>query len=127
MRMSWLANRFVFTFGGVAVVAALWNVYVAFNDDGIIRGRVVGPGGAPVAGATVTLSERTLLVAQPRGSATTDAEGRFAFRDHDLHRFYLEAAKEGVGRAGPIEYRLWFKRQNMVLDAPLRLSGEAAT
>ena len=105
----------------------LWNVYVAFNDDGIIDGRVVGADGAPVEGATVTLTERTLLVAQPRGSMTTDADGHFVFRGHDLHHLFLEASKKGEGSAGPFEYRLYFKGENIMLRAPLKLSGGGAT
>ena len=123
MLRFWLLNRFVATIVIVAVGA--WNLYVVNNDDGRIEGRVVGADGAPVEGATVTLSERTLLVAQPRGTTKTDAEGRFMFRDHRLHRLYLEATKQGAGRAGPIEYRLYFKGQNMLLDKPLRLPGKA--
>lgn len=123
--MSWITNRFVVTFGGTAILVALWNVYVAFHDDGILEGRVVGPDGSPVAGATVSLTERTLLVARPRDATTTDAEGRFVFTGHHLHHLYLDAAKDGVGRAGPVEYRLYFQGQNMALDAPLQLSVPA--
>jgi hypothetical protein len=122
---AWLLNRFVATIVVVAVVVGVWNLYVINNDDGIIEGQVVGPDGAPVEGATVTLSERTLLVAQERGKTTTDADGHFIFRDHKLHRLYLEAEKPGEGRVGPIEYRLYFKGQNMRLDKPLQLSGQS--
>lgn len=126
MRWSWLMNRFVLTFGSVAIAAALWNLYVAFNDDGTIRGQVVDGNGAPVEGARVRLSERSLLVARPRGRTVTDAEGRFVFHGHELHRLYLEASKEGAGRAGQREYRLYFKGQNMELEAPLRLEPKDA-
>ena len=66
--MPWwiLQNRYVVTFGLIGLAALLWNVYIAFNDDGVIEGRVVGPDGRPVAGATVILSERSLLVTAPR-------------------------------------------------------------
>ncbi|MCB1491300.1 MAG: carboxypeptidase regulatory-like domain-containing protein [Rhodobiaceae bacterium] len=126
MRWSWLLNRFVLTFGTIAVFAVVWNIYVAAHDDGIIEGHVVGPDGKPVAGATVVLSERTLLVAKPQDKTTTDAEGRFEFRDHRLHRLYLEADKVGEGHAGPVEYRLYFKGENMRLDEPLKLPGAAS-
>lgn len=127
MRWGWLKNRFVLTFGSIAIAAALWNIYVAFNDDGIIRGRVVDAGGSPVEGARVMLSERSLLVSRPRGHTVTDAEGRFAFDGHQLHRLYLEASKEGAGRVAQREYRLYFKGQNMELETPLRLRPEGAT
>jgi hypothetical protein len=127
MRWSLLNNRFVLTFGGIALAAALWNLYVAFNNDGIIKGQVVNDEGAPVEGARVILSERSLLVARLRGQTVTDAEGRFAFHDHELYRLYLEAIKEDAGRFGPREYRLYFKGQNLELDMPLRLRAEGAT
>ncbi len=127
MRRSWLTNRFVITFGGAALLALAWNLYVSANNDGVIEGVIVAPDGNPVPGATVTLIERTLLVSQPRGSTTTDAEGRFAFRDHNLHRLYLEAAKEGVGRLPQREYRLYFKGQNLSLQEPLQLAPRGAS
>lgn len=125
MLRFWLLNRFATTIVIVVVTVGAWNLYVISHDDGLIEGRVVGADGVPVEGATVTLSERTLLVAQPRGTAKTDADGRFIFRDHRLHRLYLEATKEGAGRVGPIEYRLYFKGQNMALDEPLMLPGKS--
>jgi len=123
MLRSLLKNRFFLTFGGFALVAAVWNVYISFNDDGRITGRVVGPDGQPVEGATVVLSERTLLVAQPKGNVKTGADGTFRFDGHRLHRIYLEARKQDVGRFGPREYRLYFKGENMDLDEPLQLAG----
>ena len=127
MRWSWLKNRFVVTFGGAAIMIAVWNAYIAFNDDGIIAGRVVGPNGAAIEGATVVLSERTLLVAQPKGQAKTDAHGRFEFKGQKLHRLYLEAKKGGVGHFGPREFRLYFNGENLVLKEPLELSGQDAS
>lgn len=125
MLRFWLMNRFVYTIVGIAIVVGAWNLWRVNNDDGLIEGQVIGPDGAPVAGAKVTLSERTLLVAQPRGTAETDSDGRFVFRDHQLHRLYLEADKEGVGRAGPIEYRLYFNGENLFLHQPLRLQASS--
>ena len=123
MRWSWLTNRFVVTFGGAALLAAVWNVYIANNDDGRITGRVVDAAGQPVEGATVVLSERTLLVAQPKGNVKTAVDGSFRFDGHKLHRIYLEARKPEVGRSGPREFRLYFKGENLDLDEPLQLAG----
>lgn len=123
MRWGWLTNRFVVTFGSIALVTLVWNVYIAYHDHGLIEGRVVGPDGQPVGGAKVTLSERTLLVAQPKGSVDTDADGRFRFTGHDLHRLYLEARKQGVGRVGPREFRLYFNGEDLILDKPLVLKA----
>ena len=127
MRWRWLRNRFVVTFGGAALLAAIWNVYIVYHDDGIIAGQVIGPDGAAVAGATVKLSEKTLLVSQPKGQATTDADGRFRFTGHWMHRLYLEADKEGVGRFAPREYRLYFNGENLFLREPLRLAAPGAS
>lgn len=127
MRWRWLTNRFVVTFGGVALLAAAWNVYISYHDDGIIEGRVVGPDGTAIEGATVTLSERTVMVAQPKGTVSTDAQGRFTFVGHKQHRVYLEASKEGVGEFGPQEYRLYFRSENLHLNEPLKLAPPGAS
>jgi hypothetical protein len=127
VRWRWLRNRFVVTFGGAALLAAVWNVYIVYHDDGIIKGQVVGPSGAPVPGATVRLSEKTLLVSQARGQTTTDADGRFEVKGHDMHRLYLQADKDGVGRYGPREFRLYFNGENLILGKPLQLSAEGAS
>ncbi len=123
--MSWafLRNRYFVTFGSMTIVVAAWNLYVALNDDGIITGRVVGPDRQAVAGATVVLNEKTLLVSAARAKTTTDGEGRFRFSGHHLYRLYLEASKEGIGRMKPKEFRLYFKGQNLSLKEPLRLEG----
>jgi hypothetical protein len=122
--MSWslLLNRYTITFGLMAMITAGWNLYIVLNNDGIITGRVMGPDNQPVAGATVVLSEKTLLVTAPRARTTTDATGEFRFKGHKLYRLYLEAFKKGIGRMEPKEFRLYFKGQNMALDKPLRLA-----
>ena len=123
--MSWsvLRNRYSITFGSIAILATIWNVYVALNDDGIITGTVVGPDNRPVAGATVVLSEKTLLVTAPRARTTSDANGQFRFNGHRLYHIYLEASKEGIGLMKAKEFRLYFKGQNMALEKPLRLEA----
>ena len=118
-----LWNRYTITCGGIALLAALWNLYVALDSGGTISGQVVGPDGRPVAGATVLLSEKTLLVSAARARATTDGEGAFRFSGHGLYRLYLEAAKDGVGRMPAREFRLYFKGQNLTLREPLRLGA----
>ncbi len=124
-KWSVLLNRYIVTFGSILIVTIVWNIFIAFNDDGIIRGQVVSPEGQPVAGATVVLSERSLLVTSPRDQATTDADGDFAFNGHNFHRVWIEASKAGVGSYPQTEYRMYFKRQNMTIDAPLRLEADA--
>jgi len=121
--MSWLFNRYTLTLGSILLLVGIWNIYVALNNDGIIKGQVVGVDNKPVAGATVVLNEKNLLVTVARARAITDESGEFHFTDHNLYRLYLEAFKEGNGRTPPIELRLYFRRQNIFIDKPLRLVG----
>ena len=126
MKWSWLNNRFVITFGTVGVLVVIWNIYIGFHNHGLVEGQVVGPNGAPVVDATVTLSEWTLLVAQERGKTTTDADGRFKFNGHHLHRLYLKVEKDGVGQFGPRQYPLYFQGEDLILKKPLQLTAQAS-
>ena len=98
-----------------------WNLYIGRHDDGILAGKVVGPDGAPVAGAEVVLAERTVVSLTPVLSTTTDETGQFRFERHDRHAVVLTAAKEGVGKTGRVEVRLYFRNQNRLLQEPLLL------
>ena len=119
----WLLNRYVLVFGAIAVVVVAWNLYVATHDDGHIAGVVVGPDGRPVAGATVTLRERTLTTLEPRATVRTGARGEFLLSGQRVHHFVLEAQKEGVGASPRTAFRLYFRGQNFTLPVPLRLAG----
>ncbi len=121
MLRSALFNRYTITFGTIALLSIVWNVYVLFNDDGIVTGRVVASDGTPVENATVVLSEKTLLVTSPRDKTATDAAGRFKFSGHDVYHVYLEAYKDGVGRASQKDYHLYFRSQNFHLPELLQL------
>ncbi len=123
MRWPWLFNRWIVTFGSIAIVTAVWNVYVVFNDDGIFAGRVVDAAGKPVAGATVKLGERSLVAIQISDETRTDAEGRFRFDGHTFYHVQIEARKNGVG-VSKTNHRLYFRGQNQVLSEPLRLRPE---
>ena len=121
MIRTFFLNRYTLTFGAIAIIAAIWNIYVALNNDGIIVGRVVGPDNRPAEGATVTLFQKTLYVAEPRDKTTTDKNGAFSFKGHGSYRLWLEALKEGIGKSPKEEYRLYFRNQNLNLRKPLRL------
>ena len=123
-KWSFLLNRYIVTFGSILIVTLVWNAFVVLNDDGIIRGRVVGPNGTPVEGATVILSERSLLVTAARDQVTTTANGAFEFRNHTFYRVWLEAAKDGVGKYPQTEYRMYFRGQNMDVEKPLILTTD---
>jgi hypothetical protein len=120
MLRSAFFNRYTITFGTIALLSIVWNVYVLFNDDGIVTGRVVASDGTPVENATVVLSEKTLLVTSPRDKTATDADGRFKFSGHDVYHVYLEAYKDGVGRASQKDYHLYFRGQNLHLPELLQ-------
>ena len=116
-----LYNRYTITFGTIALLAIVWNVYVIFNDDGIVTGRVVASDGSPIENAMVVLSEKTLLVNAPVDKTTTDTDGRFKFSGHDIYHVYLEAYKDGVGRAPQKDYHLYFRGQNLHLTESLQI------
>jgi protocatechuate 3,4-dioxygenase beta subunit len=107
----------------IAVTSTGWNLYVARHDQGVVEGRVVGPDGRPVGGATVELFERTLTTLEPRGVTWTEPDGRFRFVGQRAHHVVVEASKDGIGRSGRVAVRLYFRGQNVVLTAPLRLAA----
>ncbi|MGH7334031.1 MAG: carboxypeptidase-like regulatory domain-containing protein [Candidatus Rokuibacteriota bacterium] len=116
-----LLNRYTIVLGSIAVLVIAWNLYVATHNQGHISGRVVGPDGQGVAGATVTLREKTLTTLEPRAAAQTDGAGAFVFAGQRVHHVVLEAAKDGLGKSERTAYRLAFRGQNLALTDPLRL------
>jgi len=118
-----LLNRYVVVFGTIAAVTIAWNLYVVAHRDGRIAGVVVGRDGRPVAGAVVTLRERTLTTLEPRATTRTDADGAFVFTGQRLHHFVLDAQKDGAGSSPRSVFRLYFHGQSFSLPAPLRLDG----
>ena len=124
MGIDWravLGSRFVLLPLALAVVVLLWNGYISLHDDGIVRGRVIGPSGEPVAGATVRMLEQNVTTSSERGRATTGPDGSFEFTDNRSHSILLRADKPGVGRSEQRAVRLYFRAQNVTLEAPLRL------
>jgi Carboxypeptidase regulatory-like domain len=116
-----LLNRYTIVLGTLALVVIAWNLYVATHNHGRIAGRVVGPDGQPVAGATVTLREKTLTTLEARAAAQSDRAGVFVFVGQHAHHFVLEAVKDGVGKTERTAYRRAFRGQNLNLAAPLHL------
>ncbi len=123
MVRQWLFNRFTMTFGSIAVVIIAWNVYVAGNNDGVLSGRVVGPGGSSVPHAEVQLSEQTIVSLNKLASTTTDDQGRFEFLRHDRHSLVLTAQKDGIGSSGRYRVRLLFRNQNHEMDEAVTLNA----
>lgn len=117
-RFFWIPSLLAFGVGG-------WNVYVAGHDAGVVRGRVVAQDGAPVADATVRMMEQNFTTNADRGSTLTRADGQFEFTNNRSHNIQLVAEKAGLGRSDRQVVRLYFRAQNVTLDAPLIISSQA--
>lgn len=120
--MRILTNRFVLVPGLLAILALGWNLYVATHDHGIVEGRVADSTGQPVAGATVALWVFNFTTFEDKAHVTTDAAGVFRFADNPSHRIQISAEKTGVGRSQRVPVFLYFRAEDVVLDAPLRLA-----
>jgi len=113
--MNWrriLLHRFVAVPLALAVAVAGWNLYIAFNDDGVIAGEVRDRAGQPVAGAAVVFFERNFINYQEKQRATTDARGRYRFTGMQVHVGQLEAQAPDGTRSERRQLRLWFRAQN---------------
>lgn len=123
--MSWrtlLINRFTLTFGGIAALVIAWNIMVALNNGGTVRGRVVDSGGQAVANATVTLSRKTVASVEPIGETTTGSDGTFTFRNHGQFSLILEV-EAASGASERVTVPLWFRNQDVSLSDPLVIDG----
>jgi protocatechuate 3,4-dioxygenase beta subunit len=123
--MRWLRSRWVIVPGGMLVVVALWNLYVAANAGGIVEGTVVDSQGAPVAGARVSLYERSFITNDEKQHTVTGPDGHFRFEGNTSHAIQLQAEGPG-GRSDRMNLRLWFRAQNRTLDEPLRVPSGAS-
>ena len=115
------SNRFFLIPVLLAVLVGGWNVYVTSHDDGVVRGRVLAVDGVPVAGATVRMMEQNFTTNSDRGSTVTRADGSFEFTNNRSHNIQLVAEKAALGRSDRRIVRLYFRAQNVTLDAPLIL------
>jgi len=118
-----LLNRFVAVLAALAAGTGLWNLYVALHDHGMVAGRVVDARGQPVAGATVVLWVLNFTTFVEKARVATDADGRFVLINSDSHHILLSAEKPGAGRSTRMDVRLYFRAQDIELDAPLVLRG----
>ena len=118
-----LLNRFVLVPGAIVLAIVLWNVYVATHNSGLLIGRVTDSSGRPVADATVSLWVFNFTTYEEKERVKTDADGVFRFTNNPSHRIQISAEKPGVGRSPRIPVFLYFRAQDTMLDAPLRLAG----
>jgi hypothetical protein len=114
-------NRFVVVPGTIAILALIWNIYVAGHDHGLVTGRVVDASGKPVAGATVALWVYNFVTYEEKKHVETDAEGIFRFTDNPSHKIQISAEKAGIGRSQRLPVFLYFRAQDTELAEPLRL------
>jgi Carboxypeptidase regulatory-like domain len=120
-----LFNRFVLVPAAIVLAVALWNIYVATHNHGLIAGRVIDANGQPVAEATVALWVFNFTTYEERERVKTNADGTFRFTNNPSHRIQISAEKQGVGRSPRVPVFLYFKAQDTTLEAPLRL-GDAS-
>lgn len=118
-----LLNRFVLVPGLLAIVVLGWNVYVVTHDHGIVAGHVVDAAGKPVAGATVALWVYNFTTYEAKEQVKTDANGAFRFTNNPSHKIQISAEKPGVGRCERMPLPLYFRSQDIELEAPLRLTA----
>jgi hypothetical protein len=113
--MNWrrfLTHRFFLVPLVLALVVAGWNLYIAFNDGGIIEGEVRDRAGAPVPGATVIFFERNFVYYQEKQRTVTDARGAYRFDGMQVHVGQLEARTADGRQSERRQLRLWFRAQN---------------
>jgi len=116
---AWLLSRWVVVPASMLAVVVGWNIHVAENATGEVRGRVVDAAGQPVAGATVMLFERSFVVNTEKQRATSDAAGRFRFAGNNSHAVQFQAEAPGGARSERVTLRLLFRAQDADLPTPL--------
>ncbi|MGD9881261.1 MAG: carboxypeptidase-like regulatory domain-containing protein [Reyranella sp.] len=112
--MNWrlLRHRFVAVPLTLVAIVLAWNIYIAFNDNGILEGQVRDRSGAPVPGATVIFFERNFIYYEEKVRTTTDARGDFRFTGLAVHVGQLEAVTDDGRRSDRRQVRLWFRAQD---------------
>lgn len=115
---SRMPSRWVVVPSLIALAVIGWNIHVARNATGEVRGRVVDAAGRPVAGATVVLFERAFVVNTEKQRTATGPEGEFRFQGNASHAVQLQAEAPG-GRSARVTLRLLFRAQDAELPAPL--------
>jgi hypothetical protein len=118
-----LLNRFVLVPLVIAILAGIWNIYVATHNHGLVTGRVIDASGKPVADATVALWVLNFTTFEEKQHVETDADGSFRFTDNPSHKIQISAEKAGVGRSKRVPVLLYFRAQDTELAEPLRLTS----
>jgi hypothetical protein len=116
----WLASRWFIVPAAILLAVAGWNIHVARNATGEVRGRVVDASGNPVYGATVQLFERSFVVNTEKQRTATGPQGYFRFHGNTSHAVQLQA-EAPAGKSERVTLRLLFRAQDAELPAPLVL------
>lgn len=120
-RSGLLGDPRMWVIAAIAVLVIAWNAYVEFNDDGVVRGKVIDAGGLPVAGANVVMYAAGTVGSQPLRRVRTKQDGSFEFIGHGQHHFRLQATDVANRPGDSVDVRLYFRNQNLKIDLPLRL------
>ena len=118
----WLRSRWVVVPGLLLLAVMGWNIYVAADATGEVRGRVVDASGSPVAGATVLLFERSFVVNTGKQRTMTGPSGYFRFHRNESHAVQLQAEAPDGAKSPRVTLRLLFRAQDAELPAPLVVS-----
>lgn len=114
----WMTSRWFVVPATLLAVVLGWNLHVAANANGEVRGHVVDGAGRPVAGAAVLLFERSFVVNTEKQRTTTSADGSFRFAGNASHAVQLQA-ESSDGKSERVTLRLLFRAQDATLPAPL--------
>jgi hypothetical protein len=117
---GWVTSRWFIVPSAILLVVAGWNIHVARNATGEVRGRVVDSAGQPVAGATVLLFERAFVVNTEKQRTVTGPRGDFRFEGNASHAVQIQA-EAPAGKSERVTLRLLFRAQDADLPAPLVL------
>jgi hypothetical protein len=117
---GWVTSRWFIVPSAILLVVAGWNIQVARNATGEVRGRVVDSAGQPVAGATVLLFERAFVVNTEKQRTVTGPRGDFRFEGNASHAVQIQA-EAPAGKSERVTLRLLFRAQDADLPAPLVL------
>lgn len=109
----------------IAAAVIAWNLFIALNDDGFVRGRVEDAAKSPAADVEIVLHAAGLVASAPLQRVRSGPDGSFLFAAHGQHHLRLQVQGPD-GRLGESRtVRLLFRDQNVRLDRPLRI--DAAT
>ena len=119
---AWPRSRWVVVPGLLLLVVVGWNIHVAADATGEVRGRVVDAQGRPLPGATVLLFERSFVVNTEKQRTMTGPGGYFRFHGNESHAVQLQAEAPDGAKSPRVTVRLLFRAQDAELRQPLAVA-----